>query len=126
MSDVHNLLHQETTQKIIGAAMAVLNELGPGLDEKIYERGLVLEPQAASLEVSQQENFPVIYREKEIGRLIPDLIVDDCALVETKVAEDFVQAHEAQILGYLAITGLRVGLWLNFKHARLQWKRLVR
>jgi len=106
--------------------MTVLNALGPGLDEKIYARALVVELEAAGLEVSQQENFPVIYREKEIGRLIPDLIVNDEVLVETKIAESFASAHEAQILGYLAITGLRVGLWLNFKHARLQWKRLVR
>jgi len=47
-------------------------------------------------------------------------------LVETKVAESFASAHESQVLGYLAITGLRVGLWLNFKHPRLQGKRLVR
>jgi GxxExxY protein len=78
------------------------------------------------LKVSQQEIFPVIYRKQEIGRLIPDLIVDDCVIVETKLAENFTPTHEAQLLGYLAITGLRVALWLNFKHARLQWKRLVR
>jgi GxxExxY protein len=121
-----SLIHKETTEKIIGGAMAVLNALGPGLDEKIYENALVAELEALDAEVSQQENFPVVYRGKEIGRLIPDLIVNGEVLVETKVAESFAQAHEAQILGYLAITNLRVGLWLNFKHARLQWKRLVR
>ena len=126
MEQQHSLLHIETTEKIIGAAMTVLNELGPGLDEKIYERALVLELQALKAEVEQQKNFPVLYRGQEIGRLVPDLIVDGAVLVETKIAESFAQAHEAQILGYLAITELRVGLWLNFKFARLQWKRLVR
>jgi GxxExxY protein len=126
MEPPHSLLHKETTEKIIGAAMTVLNELGPGLDEKIYERALVLELRALKAVAEQQKNFPVIYRDQEIGRLVPDLIVDDAVLVETKIAEFFVQAHEAQILGYLAITDLRVGLWLNFKFARLQWKRLVR
>ncbi len=76
--------------------------------------------------VAQQQSFPVIYREKEIGLLIPDLIVNEEVLVETKIAESFTSAHEAQVIGYLAITELRVGLWLNFKFARLQWKRLVR
>jgi GxxExxY protein len=126
MDAQHSLIHKETTEKIIGAAMEVLNELGPGLDEKIYERALVLELQALKVAVQQQKNFPVIYRDQEVGRLVPDLIVDDAVLVETKVAESFTPAHEAQVLGYLAITGLRVGLWLNFKFARLQWKRLVR
>ena len=126
MEQQHSLLHKETTEKIIGAAMTVLNELGPGMDEKIYERALVLELHALKAEVEQQKNFPVLYRGQEIGRLVPDLIVDGAVLVETKIAESFAQAHEAQILGYLAITELRVGLWLNFKFARLQWKRLVR
>ncbi len=126
MNTGDTLIHKETTEKIIGAAMTVLNSLGPGLDEKIYERALVAELEAIKAEVSQQENFPVVYRRKEIGRLIPDLIVDGQVLVETNVAKHFAQAHEPQILGYLAITGLRVGLWLNFKQARLQWKRLVR
>ena len=76
--------------------------------------------------VAKQQSFPVIYREKEIGLLIPDLIVNQEVLVETKIAESFTSAHEAQVIGYLAITELRVGLWLNFKFARLQWKRLVR
>lgn len=106
--------------------MVVLNELGPGLDEKIYERALVLELQASKIEVTQQKGYKVIYRRKEIGLLIPDLIVNDEVLVETKIAESFTSAHEAQVIGYLAITELRVGLWLNFKFARLQWKRLVR
>ena len=106
--------------------MVVLNELGPGLDEKIYERALVLELQSMNIAVAQQQSFPVIYREKEIGLLIPDLIVNQEVLVETKIAESFTSAHEAQVIGYLAITELRVGLWLNFKFARLQWKRLVR
>ena len=126
MESKHSLIHKETTEKIIGAAMVVLNELGPGLDEKIYERALVLELQSMNIAVAHQQSFPVIYREKEIGLLIPDLIVNQEVLVETKIAESFTSAHEAQVIGYLAITELRVGLWLNFKFARLQWKRLVR
>ena len=70
------MLHEQITQDIIGAAMAVLNELKPGLDEKLYENALVLELQVRGHTVEQQREYPVHYRGHLIGKLIPDLIVD--------------------------------------------------
>ena len=70
------MLHKEITEDIIGAAMAVLNELKPGLDEKLYENALVIELQARGRSVDQQREYPVYYRGHFIGKLIPDLIVD--------------------------------------------------
>jgi len=119
------MLHEEVTKDIIGAAMAVLNELKPGLDEKLYERALVIELQVRNREAQQQKEFPVHYRGHFIGKLVPDLIVDGKVIADPKVVTAFNEAHLAQMIGYLNITGLEVGLLLNFKNARLEWKRVV-
>ena len=117
--------HSELTDEIIGAAMAVHRELGPGQDEKIYENSLCIEFSEKSIHFTQQENFPVHYHQRYVGRLITDLIVDSRVIVETKVADQIVDAHIAQILSYLSITGLKVGLILNFKPASLVVKRVA-
>jgi len=75
--------------------------------------------------VDQQKRFTVCFKEHEIGTLIPDLIVDELVIVDTKVVTTFHESHIAQMTGYLSHTGLRLGLLLNFKHAKLQWKRIV-
>jgi len=120
------ILYEELSKDIIGAAMDVLNELKPGLDEKLYENALVIELQRRGHKVSQQENFSVHYKGQFIGRLIPDLIVDDLVIVDPKVVVSFNETHVAQMVGYLAKTGLKLAILLNFKHSKLQWKRVVR
>ena len=118
--------HEELTGGIIGAAMAVLNELKPGLDEKLYENALVIELVARGHTVEQQRDFPVHYRGHFIGKLVPDLIIDGKVIVDPKVVSAFNDTHIAQMLGYLNITGLEVALLLNFREAKLAWKRVVR
>ena len=117
--------HEELTHEIIGAAMAVLNELKPGLDEKLYENALVIELAARDLSVEQRRDFPVHYRGHFIGKLVPDLIVDGKVITDPKVVTAFNETHVAQMLGYLNITGLEVALLLNFREAKLTWKRVV-
>jgi GxxExxY protein len=78
------MVHEELTRDIIGAAMDVLNELKPGLDEKLYENALVIELLARGHRVDQQRRFDVHYEGQLIGVLIPDLIVDDVVLVDAK------------------------------------------
>ena len=118
--------HEDLTKDIIGAAMAVLNELKPGLDEKLYENALVIELAERGHKVEQQREYPVHYKGHFIGKLIPDLIVDGKVIVDPKVVTAFNDTHIAQMLGYLNITGLEVALLLNFKEATLTWKRVVR
>ncbi len=120
------MLHEKLTEDIIGAAMMVLNTLKPGLEEKLYERALVLELVKRGHKVEQQRAYLVLYDGVEIGTLIPDLIVDDTVIADPKVAVDFNEAHVAQMIGYLNITALQVALLLNFKHSDLRWKRIVR
>lgn len=119
-------IHRELAHDIVGAAMVVLNTLKPGLDEKLYENALVIELVKRGRRVEQQKAFAVTYDGQAIGRLVPDLIVDDLVIVDPKVAESFNENHLAQMLGYLAITGLHLAILLNFKHARLEWRRVVR
>lgn len=76
--------------------------------------------------VDSQKRFPVFYRDQLIGQLIPDLIVDDQLIVDAKVVTTLHMSHIAQMIGYLAITGLNVALLLNFHDAKLEWKRVVR
>ncbi len=105
--------------------MTVLNELKPGLDEKLYENALLIELNACGYSVEQQCEYPVFYRGQLIGKLIPDLIVEGKVIADPKVVTAFNDNHIAQMLGYLNITGLGVALLLNFKEAKLDWKRVV-
>jgi GxxExxY protein len=121
----HELLHKELTEEIIGAAMHVLNTLKPGLDEKLYEKALVIELHKRGHKIDQQRQFSVFYEGEQIGTLIPDLIVDDLVIADPKVVTGFNDTHLAQMIGYLTITKLKVALLLNFKNSRLEWKRIV-
>ena len=105
--------------------MDVLNELKPGLDEKLYERALLIELRRRGHSVEAQRGFPVFYQTELIGNLVPDLIVDDTVVVDPKVVASFNEAHVSQMIGYLSISNLELALLLNFKSARLEWKRVV-
>jgi GxxExxY protein len=118
--------HKELSHDIIGASMQVLNSLKPGLDEKIYENALVIELRKRGHRVEQQKRHSVFYEGQEVGELVPDLIVDEAVIADPKVVTEFSETHVAKMIGYLAITGLSLALLLNFKYAKLQWKRVVR
>lgn len=120
------IIHEDLSKKIIGAAMEMLNELKPGLDEKLYERAMIIELKRGGHTVSVQTSFPVFYRGELIGNLIPDLIVDEAVIVDPKVVSCFTETHIAQMIGYLNKTRLDLALLLNFKNARLEWKRVLR
>jgi|SRR5689334_19786790 GxxExxY protein len=120
------MIHEELSREIIGAAMAVVNELKPGLDEKLYERAMIIELKQRRRSVSVQSSFPVSYRGELIGNPTPDLIVDAAVIVDPKVVSCFTDTHLAQMIGYLNITSLDLALLINFKNARLEWKRVLR
>ncbi|MBM4067578.1 MAG: GxxExxY protein [Planctomycetes bacterium] len=122
----HELIHKELSESIIGAAMTVLNTLKPGLDEKLYEKALIIELRKRGHKVEDQRQFDVHYDRQLIGTLIPDMIVDDLVIADPKVVTAFNESHMAQMIGYLHITNLKLALLLNFKSARLEWQRIVR
>jgi GxxExxY protein len=106
--------------------MAVLNELKPGLDEKLYERAMIIELKHRGHSISVQSSFPVSHRGELIGNLVPDLIVDSTMIVDLKVVSCFTDTHMVQMIGYLNITGLDLAILINFKNARLERKRVLR
>jgi GxxExxY protein len=114
----------DVSQIVIGAAMKVLNTLRPGLDEKLYERALVIELRKQGIRCEQQKAHDVHYEDELIGSLVPDLIIEGRLIVDPKVVSAFNESHVAQMLGYLNITGLKTALLLNFKYARLGIKRV--
>lgn len=118
-------LHSELTERIIGAAMEVHGSLRNGLNERIYENALCVEFALLGIHFEQQKQYQVLYKERPVGKLTPDLIVADAVIVDTKVVDCFNDAHISQMIGYLKITGLRVGLLINFKQASIKVKRIV-
>ena len=120
-----NLLLEEKTYRIIGVAMEVLNTLGHGLHEKPYENALVVEFSLAKVPFEQQRRFPVIYKTVQVSEYVPDLIAYGTVIVDTKVIDRITDHERGQMMNYLRIGGLSVGLILNFKRAKLEWERLV-
>jgi len=119
------LLLKEECHRIVGCAMEVLNIVGHGLHEKIYENGLVVEFKLRSILFVQQPQFSVSYKSVELGKYIPDLICFDQVIVDTKTIEQISDHEIGQMLNYLKVTGLKVGLLINFRRAKLEWKRVV-
>ena len=119
------LLLKAETEKIIGFAFEVLNEVGHGLNEKIYENSLTVLFKLNNIVFDQQRRFPVHFRGVEVGEFVPDLIAFGSVIVDTKVIDRITDHERGQMLNYLRITKLRVGLILNFKNARLEFERVV-
>jgi len=123
--EVGQLLEGELTEKILGSAFKVLNTLGSGFLEKIYENALVLELRRLEIEVEQQKPLKVHYEGVVVGEYLADLIVGGRVIVECKAVSHLDPAHEAQLLNYLKATNLRVGLLFNFGRPKLQYRRFV-
>ncbi len=109
------------TGKVIGAAIEVHRELGPGLLERIYEVCLVEELRSLGLKVESQKDLPIIYIGKVMEEVLRiDLLVEDRVIVELKTAESLLPVHRAQILSYMKLAQKEVGLLINFHVALLK------
>jgi GxxExxY protein len=108
------------TERIIGCAIEVHRQLGPGLLEGTYESALCIELNYAGLKHVRQPVFPVIYKGQVIGEYRLDLIVENLVIVEIKSVERFDPIFEAQVLTYLKVTGKSVGLLMNFNSRLLR------
>ena len=119
------LLEKELVFKIVGCAMAVHSEVGHGLREKTYERALCCEFDIQQMKYSQQAIYAVLYKGRKIDEYIPDLVVEGRVVVDAKTIEAIGDVERGQMLNYLRITGLKVGLIINFKKQKLEWERIV-
>ena len=100
--------------------MDVINGLGHGFHEKPYENALVVEFSDRGIPFHQQKVFDILYKDREIGKYIPDLIAFDSVVIDTKVIERIGRHEIGQMMNYLKISGLDVGLILNFKNPKLE------
>ena len=119
------LPYKELTEKIIGAAIEVHRQLGPGFIESIYENALVVELRHRGLKVSQQLEVIVKYKEIEVGQHRLDLLVEDSIVVELKVVKQIEDIHFAIVKSYLKALGKNHGLILNFAKIKLEAKRVI-
>ena len=118
-------VYKEETHKLIGCSMEVINSLGHGLLEKPYENALIVEFKLQGILFKQQPRFPVIYKSVKVGEYIPDIIAFNKIIVDTKTIERIGNTEKGQMINYLKITGLKIGLIINFKHPKLEWKRVI-
>jgi GxxExxY protein len=119
------LLYRDEVFQIVGCAIEVLNTLGRGILEKPYENALVVEFGLRNIPFRQQPVFDVLYKGNKVGLFAPDLIAFDAVVVDTKVIDRITDHERGLMLNYLRITKLRVGVILNFKHAKLERERII-
>jgi GxxExxY protein len=120
-----HLLHRSTTERIIGAAFEVHQQLGYGFLERVYQRALQVEIIRRGATAELEKHIQVLYKGAVVGDYEADMIVDGCVLVEIKIAPEYDKRDEAQLLNELKATGMQVGLVLNFGRTKLAHKRLV-
>ena len=120
------MLHERLTEKIIGSAFEVINEMGAGFNEKVYENSLVVAASRNGLAVSTQHPINVMFRGVCVGEFFADVLVEEKVIVELKAVKTLLPEHEAQVINYLNATGMEVGLLINFGKPKLEFKRLTR
>ena len=111
---------------VIGCAFRVMNGLGAGFAERVYENALAYEIRKAGLAVFQQQGIAVHYDGIAVGKYVTDMLVDDTIVVELKAVRALDKAHMAQCINYLTATGLHLCLLLNFGKSRVEVQRIVR
>ena len=119
------LIEGELTEKVLGAAFKVLNTLGTGFLEKVYENALSFQLQRIGLSIESQKVFHVEYEGAIVGEYQADLVVAGKVIVECKAISNMDSVHEAQLINYLKASGVHVGLLINFGRPTLQYRRLV-
>ena len=112
------MMYEELSGKILNAYFNVLKILGTGYLESVYENAMCIELDELGIPYVRQKHLNVIYKERLIGEFVADIVVDDKIILELKSVSKLVPAHSAQLINYLTITKLKVGLLLNFGEGR--------
>lgn len=117
---------EDVSRQVIGCAFDVINELGSGFLESVYEKAMCIALQEVGLQVESQKQIDVIFRSRNVGIFYADLFVEQKMIVELKAVKSILPEHEAQVINYLNATGVRVGLLINFGQPKLEFKRFSR
>lgn len=116
--------YDELTYKIIGLAMAVHNELGPGFPEEIYQRAMAFGLTGEGVFFEREFQIDVTFREQRIGKFELDFVANRQVIIELKAVIGLAPIHEQQVISYLAASGLPLGLLINFGATRLDYRRI--
>ena len=119
-------MNDKLTEKVIGAAFKVHNELGFGFLESVYEKALAIELSKAGISYETQSAIKVFYDERIIGEFVCDMYVDGRLIVELKSVTQLATAHEVQLVNYLTATKIDIGLLINFGPSKVDVKRKYR
>ena len=117
--------YSDLTEKIIGCAYRVYNNMGAGFLESVYEKCLAIELETVGLQADFQTPIAVYYADQQVGSFVADIIVSGCVIVELKAVRTLNLAHEVQLVNYLAATKIPVGLLINFGESKVEIKRRV-
>lgn len=115
----------EITEKIIGCAYLVCNQLGAGFVEKVYENALAIELRKASIHYQQQAPFVVKYNQAVVGEFVCDFLVESKVILELKAVKAIDENHLAQCMNYLKAGNMRLGLVINFGKPKVEIKRVI-
>ena len=121
------ILYKDEVFQLMGACMAVHTDKGNGYTEPVYQDCLEIELRHLDIPFDSQRNFPIQYRNIQLRHTYtPDLLCYDKIIVELKAVKSLTDEHRAQVLNYLKVTHLKLGLLVNFgSHGRLEWERLI-
>ncbi len=121
-----DLQYGDITEQIIGCAFEVINELGAGFLESVYERAMDIALREKGLGTQCQQPIRVHFRGQTVGEFFADLLVEGCVIMELKAVKAIAPEHQAQVINYLKATGINVGLLINFGNPKLEFKRFTR
>ncbi|HRI03903.1 MAG TPA: GxxExxY protein [Pyrinomonadaceae bacterium] len=119
------ILYKDLSYKIVGLAMEVHNELGPGFLEKVYENALLVMFEENGISARSQVPIQVHFRGRVVGDYFADIVVEDSIIIELKAQDRIAEIHKAQALNYLKATRFKLALLINFGKYRLEYERLV-
>ncbi|MDP6570225.1 MAG: GxxExxY protein [Candidatus Marinimicrobia bacterium] len=120
-----SILYKELSYKIIGIAMEVHRELGPGFLEKVYENAMMMLIKEKGIEAKQQYPIPVQFRGENIGEYFADIFVENKIILELKTVEKIPDIFRAKAIHYLKATETKLAIIINFKSDSLQYERIV-
>src|SRR3989338_2145462 len=118
------LPYSDLTGSILGCCFEVMQELGSGFLEKVYKNALFMTLQQKGMHVEVEKPYSVFFRGVVIGQYNADLVVNQSVIVELKCCDSLIREHQAQLFNYLKVARLPIGLLVNFRYRKLEWKRI--
>ncbi len=118
------MLHSDISEIILGCCFEVMKELGAGFLENVYKNALFIAMKQKGLNVMTEQTYEVLFRNQKVGKYVADLIVENAVVIELKCSTSLLPEHQTQVINYLKASGIQVGLLVNFRHQKLEYKRL--